>query len=176
MSNPRSWTSASPLRPGLMGATIDASVHVQARCPDLLTPTDLLFLEPRCLLVEDPFAAWLRSWPAITRVAEGIDQLMRNKCFYNGSKGGCRWGKIKDEVQFCDAVPVSQFWHPSTACSRRRPFQHVPCSPWPGDTYLRLCVVVEEIVVMQRVALLIGSMCTIGVRIISLEVVLHASC
>ena len=119
MSNALPWTGALQMRRRLMGAAIDASAHVQARCPDLLTPTDLLFLEPRCLLVEDPFAAWLRSWPAITRVAEGSDQLMRNECFYNGSKGGCRSGKIKDEVQFCDAVPVSQFWHPSMAC---RPF------------------------------------------------------
>ena len=94
-----------------MGAAMQASmhVHVQARFPDLLTPTDLLFLEPRCLLVEDPFAAWPRSWPAITRIAHGIDQHMRDYCFYTRPSGETRIGTIKDEVQFCDAVPVSRF-------------------------------------------------------------------
>ena len=111
-----------------MGAAMDACVHahVQAQCPDLLTPTDLLFLEPRCLIVEDPLGAWPGTWPAIRRVAEGIDRLMRENRVYKTPFKDYRMGKIKDEVHFCDAVPVSRYKRPSQACSTCRPLQHVP--------------------------------------------------
>ncbi len=78
--------------------------YVQGHCPAMMSPTDLVFLEPDLLLVDDPSALGQSAWRAIRRVAESVHQIITKK--------DVRWSHsrlTKWSGKFCfgDAVPVS---------------------------------------------------------------------
>ena len=90
--------------------------HAQAWCPPLMTPADLVFLEPELLLVEEPSAVGPRTWHAIRRVAESVCQQMTK-----GRRQPMPWGnynviKFQEGTRLCDAVPVCHIV--LLACSR----------------------------------------------------------
>ena len=106
------WSSVGP-----NGA--DALPHAQAWCPAQMTPADLVFLEPKLLLVEDPSSVGLCTWRAIARVA-------RSACQQMAKEGPVRlvWDndlskyilKVQDSIRLCDAVPVCHIELPFLAC------------------------------------------------------------
>ena len=73
----------------------------------MITPADLVFLEPNLLLVEDPSAVGPRTWHAIRRVAKSISQLMTGKHLRRAPGGSYVTTQWKDNNSFCDVVPVS---------------------------------------------------------------------
>ena len=74
----------------------------------MMTPTDLVFMEPRLLLVDDPSALGPRTWQAIRRVAESVRELMTNE---RGLFPPNTWMTLGGDfghgkAGFCNAVPV----------------------------------------------------------------------
>ena len=80
------------------------SAHVQGHCPASMTITDLVFLEPRLLLVDDPSAVGPHTWQVIRRVAESIRQLMTRRGLLRTPE--LVEARRQDTFSFCDAVPV----------------------------------------------------------------------
>ena len=78
----------------------------QAWCPALMTLADLVFLEPKLLLVEDPSAVGPLTWHAIRRVAGSVCQQMTQGLPYPMPWGGSTMIKFQEGTRLCDAVPV----------------------------------------------------------------------
>ena len=83
---------------------LSSSLQEQDSVP--LTPTDLVFLEPRILLVDDPFAAWPQTMQTVRRIAEAIRQMMIREDVYLSTDEDHEETDWQGTIHFCDAVPV----------------------------------------------------------------------
>ena len=81
---------------------------VQGHCPAMMTATDLVFLEPALLLVDDPSALGPRTWQVIQRVAESIRQRYELSIRIDSNQSNrLMSGHGKSEhIHVCDVVPV----------------------------------------------------------------------
>ena len=113
---------------------------MQDHCPNLLTLTDLVVLEPKLLLTGDPSALGTRTWQAIRQVAESICQLMTWQGTHRTPHTAASW---QGTISFCDTVPVCDF-KPALPCLQQpsandtwRLLVHFPYLKFAGHTWLR---------------------------------------